>query len=252
MTAAKRPAATAITVSAKNSETTIEQGATVQLLVSAQTPFGALDDVTWASDKTADATIDANGLVTALATATVGDVVTFTATSKTTATVKNTYQLTITKKINYTAIASYDFSTTATAGTGVTDATTLKALFTSSASTATGFSNIVSATANLSNMYTGYSGYTKFGFKFGSGSGAGKFDATVSSAVAKVVITTVSWGATDTVSVGGDTAQTPGLKYSTATAGVDLTFTFTATTTVNFTYTKRGFISKIVFYAVAA
>jgi hypothetical protein len=107
-TAATTPALTGITITAENSATTIEQGGTVQLAAH-QTPFGAESAITWTSSDTADTTIvaankitvDANGLVTAPATAAIDHEVTITASSST---ITGTFKLKVVAKpvrLNY-------------------------------------------------------------------------------------------------------------------------------------------------------
>jgi hypothetical protein len=91
LTAATRPAATGITITAPGNETTIIEGSELQL-TAAQTPFGALDTLTWTcSDTTSKVTVSSTGLVKAAA-GSVGLTVTITATS---GTLSGTYSLTV-------------------------------------------------------------------------------------------------------------------------------------------------------------
>jgi len=137
--------------------------------------------------------------------------------------------------------------------TSTADTTTLLNAFTAGADTTTeGLSDIVSNVSALDKVYLGYNSYNSFGIKLGGSSANGTFTLALSQNVVKAVVTTISWTATDTLTVGDDDAQMVGLVYSAAGATEkDLTFSFTSTDSLTFTYTKRGFISSIELYAVA-
>jgi|LAHS01.1.fsa_nt_gb uncharacterized protein YjdB len=100
LTAATRPAATAISLSSAGNLTVVRQGETLQLSAS-QTPFGAGDNITWISSDTADTsvvaankvTVSASGLVSAPLTAVIDHEVTITATSAKTSTVTASMKL---------------------------------------------------------------------------------------------------------------------------------------------------------------
>ena len=124
-------------------------------------------------------------------------------------------------------------------------------MFDNYASSTSPDSNIVTAVSNVSVVNAGYSAYESYGMKFGTAKKNGVIDLTTSTAVSRAIIVATGWEATDTISVGGADAQTPGKKYTEKDALQTLTFDFTATTDVNITFTHRGFLQSIVFYTAA-
>lgn len=147
-------------------------------------------------------------------------------------------------------VASYDFGSTGTASNTTYSTANFLQRFNNSAQAGTGLSNIVTGITGVTNVYPGYSGCDSFGLKLGTGSANGSFTATLDRQVSKVVIKTAAWSTTDTVSVGGADAQTPGVAYTGTNPIKTLAFDFDETNSVTFTYAKRGFIQSIDFYAV--
>ncbi len=150
----------------------------------------------------------------------------------------------------YVKVASYDFGSTGTSSSTTYSAANLLQRFNNSAQAGTGLSNIVTGITNPQNVYPGYSGYTDFGLKLGSSGSDGSFTTTLNKQVSKVVVKAAGWGTSDSISVGGATAQTPGVSYQGSNPVKTLTFEIAASSSVLFSFSRRGFIQSIDFYAI--
>ena len=225
---------------------TIVAGNTLQLTASLQ-PNNATGSITWSSSDNNVATVNATGLVTAVAAGNA------TITARVSENISATCTITVTANNvpadPYTKVASYDFSSNSASNSECT-AASLLTLFTSNAATNNGLSNIVTAMSGVSKVYPAYSGYTSFGLKFGSSSANGTFTAALTERVARVVVNTVGWGTTDNLKIGSAAAQTPGVAYNGNNPIKTFTYDIEPSTSVTFTYAKRGFIKTIDFYTV--
>lgn len=201
--------------------------------------------ITWSSDNAAavvdGGTItytqptDADATVTLTATFTCGE-----------ASKSVTFTVSVAKVSNAVSVAKYttvlgSSSTTALTQLSTDQLNVIKA-------TCVGSDIINSVTGEK--MYVGQSGFESLGLKFGSSKANGSVTFKLNQSVTKVVIVVAGWTDTDTVSVNGGDAQTPGVKYSAEGSLQTLTFELTeATTEITITFAKRGFLQSIEFFA---
>ena len=230
-------------ISLNKSTASVEVGQTTTL-VATTTPNNA--QVTWLSSDEDVATVS-NGVVTGVSAGTA------VITAKLSDSVKAQCTITVTDSGSmtgdYVKVASYDFGSTGTSSNATYSTDNLSQRFANSVQTGTGLSNIVAGITSATNVYPGYSGHDSYGLKLGSSGSNGSFTATLDRQVSRVIIKTAAWSTTDTVSVGGADAQTPGVAYSSANSIKTLTFDFDESDSVTFVYAKRGFIQTIDFYA---
>lgn len=170
------------------------------------------------------------------------------------ATCVNAVEVTFLENLNYTEVASYTFTPTILGAAAATTATAIKGFFAAAAdTTTTGLSDIVTACTAATGAYTGYAKYESLGLKFGTSSAGGSMTLTVSATtIRKIVVKATGWTATDTLKVGDAAAQAMGVAYTAENAEQTLTFNVAAATSYTFAFTKRGFISSIVFYTGVA
>lgn len=170
------------------------------------------------------------------------------------ATCVNAVEVTFVENLTYTEVASYTFTPTILGAAAATTATAIKGFFAAAAdTTTTGLSDIVTACTAATGAYTGYAKYESLGLKFGTSGAGGSMTLTVSATtIRKIVVKATGWNTTDTLKVGDAAAQAMGVAYTAENAEQTLTFNVAAATSYTFAFTKRGFISSIVFYTGVA
>jgi len=147
-------------------------------------------------------------------------------------------------------VASYNFSSGTTSNNEYGSAGALLERFRDSVVSGTGLSDIVTGISATTKVYDGYPGYLSYGLKLGSSGSDGSFTTTLNKQVSKVVVKAAGWGTSDSISVGGATAQTPGVSYQGSNPVKILTFEIAASSSVSFSFSRRGFIQSIDFYAI--
>lgn len=148
----------------------------------------------------------------------------------------------------HTKVASYDFSSDNTSTTSEYNAENLLTRFHNNDDTSEGLSDIVSNVTSTSKVYAGLANYYDFGLKFGTSSVNGTFTISLNTQVKRVIVKTIGWTSSDTLTIGDADAQTPGVAYTEDNSVKTLIFDITESNSITFTYTKRGFIQSIDFY----
>ena len=243
----------ATSVALDNDSLTIVEGDS-ETLTATLSPAGSVESVKWASSDEDVATVD-DGVVTAVSagSATItayidaddDDVVDL-------GELKAECEVTVNESpaVLYTKVASYDFSSNTTPSTKEYTAENLLARFNDSDDTSEGLSDIVTNVTSTSKVYQGQTDYCHFGLKFGTSSINGTFTVSLSTQVKRIVVKTISWGVSDTLTIGDADAQTPGVAYNDEVNNPvkTLIFDITQSNSVTFTYATRGYIQSIDFY----
>lgn len=224
-------------ISLDKATATLETGSTLQLTASF-TPNNAYADITWSSSNSNVATVN-DGLVTAISDGS----------ALITARVSQSIYATCLINISdYPKVASYDFNC-GNSSASEYDANGVYNRFEQCANTTNDLSNIVTSVTNVSKTYAGFANYYTYGLKLGTSSDPGSFTLSLNKEVIKVVVKAAGWTASDSLSVGDASSQSPGVAYSNNDAIKTLSFYITPSDNVTFTMTKRGFIQSIDFYA---
>lgn len=212
-------------------------------LTASLVPANADAIVTWSTSDENIATVSPAGLVTAN---NLGEV---TITARVSNTIYAECAITVINDsgTDYTKVASYNFNP-GTATNAESDNSGVLTLFNNAAVSGTGLSNIVTSVSGASKVYSGYTGYTNLGLKFGTSSANGTFTLALNKEINRVVVKAAGWGASDTLKVGSANAQTPGIAYDQNNPIKTLTYDISPSNSVAFTFTKRGFIQSIDFY----
>ena len=202
--------------------------------------------MTYSSSDTTVASVDVNGVVTANA---VGSA-TITASVSNSIYVACTVNVIDGASLDYTKVASYDFSSGNSATSEYQNTNNVLTRFNNSSQSGEGLSNIVTGVSNMKKLYPGYSNYLNYGLKLGTSSDAGTFTVSLNKQVGRVVVNAAGWGTSDSLKVGGAKAQTPGVAYDSNNAIKELNYYINPSNSVSFTFNKRGFIQSIEFYEV--
>lgn len=201
-------------------------------------------DVTFVSNDTAVATVDAEGKVTGVAVGTTTVTVTSAVNSAITATVNVNV---ISADPNEKSVA-YDFSKNPS-GTDKIDDAKVKGLF--DANVATGETSIVTAVTGSTNVYNASNtqGPKVLGIKFGTSSDPGSFTLTTSVDVKKIEVTFASWNASTTSTIDVNGTSVSSSLGTPETLEIALS---AASNSLAFTCTARPVITAITFYYSAA
>ena len=225
-------------ITLNKSNANIGVGSKLQLTASLE-PENATGGVKWSSDNKAVATVT-NGRVTAISQ---GSAV---ITARTSNGLSATCLVTVSDSVK---IASYDFSS-GNSSASEYNASALLTRFNNSVVSGQGLSNIVTSVIDTTKVYAGYnSTYYSYGLKFGTTNDPGTFTVALNKEVCKVVVNAAGWTATDNLAVGDANPQTPGVAYNQENSIKTLTYSISSSNSVSFTFTKRGFIQSIDFYA---
>ena len=219
----------------------VSVGNTAQLSATLE-PSGATGSITWTSSDTDVVTVSNTGLVTGVAVGTA------TITASVSQNISAQCTVNVTGPLQYTKVASYDFSS-GNSSTSEYNTSTLLSRFNSSVVTGQNLSNIVTSVTETSKTYAGYANYYNFGLKLGTSSNNGSFTLSLSKDVSRVIVKTAGWGTGDTLTVGDATGQIPGVAYDGSNPIKALTYDITESDNVTFSYAKRGFIQSIDFYS---
>ena len=216
-------------------------GQTVTLSAKPSNMGAELGDVTWTSEDTKVATVDAaTGVVTGVAEGKTNIVATY-------GEISAKYEISVITAEDVPDTITYNFAPAA--GSSSTELGTDALLATFQAASDSG---LVTAITNASKVYEGYNNYTQLGLKFGTGSAAGTFTATLSQPVSTISVTAVGWNSSDTLELSsGDVNVSVDGKmpapYSSAEPSA-VTFTFSqAVTEFTLTFSNRGFVPQIDF-----
>ena len=219
----------------------IETGSTLQLTATL-VPNNATGSIAWSSSNTNVATVSNSGLVTAVGAGGA------TITARVSQSIYARCSITVSQS-DCVRVASYDFSNGNSATNSEYSTTNLLTRFNNSAVSGQGLSNIATSIGSASKIYDGYNNYLNYGIKFGTSSYDGSFTINLSRNVDKVVVNTAGWTTSDALTVGDAEAQIPGVAYNSNNAIQTLTYNITSSNSVTFSYSRRGFIQSIDFYA---
>ena len=224
-------------------------GRTAQLSVSYE-PAICEKGVTWSSSDEKIATVDEDGIVTAIAE---GEV-TITATSTADQSVKGDIALTVIAAPEATLAGTLDFSSLTGKGAELS-ASELQSTMASCMESETALSLTVTSTTKFydGNGAGGYLANTPGLIKAGTGSEKGVIAATISASVVRIEMDCAKWNdsASDTISLNGVTYDAPAYDSEAAEWGT-LTWDFAeGTTDFNVETNKRVFIKAIRLYVAA-
>ncbi len=241
-------APTAIEISSPVTE--IMVGRTVELSVSYE-PAISEKGVSWASSSDEVATVDDNGVVTAIAE---GEV-TITATSTADESVKDEIALTVIAAPETTLAGTIDFSSLTGKGTKYGNAADLQSDLSACMDSENGLSITVSAVTNVydGNGAGGYLANTPGLIKTGKSGEGSSITATISASVVRIEMDCAKWNdsASDTISLNGVTYAAPAYDSETAEWGT-LAWDFAeGTTDFNVETNDCVFIKAIRFYVAA-
>ena len=241
-------APTAIEISSPLTE--IMVGRTVELSVSYE-PAISEKGVSWASSNDEVATVDENGVVTAIAE---GEV-TITATSTADESVKDEIALTVIAAPETTLAGTIDFSSLTGKGTKYGNAADLQSDLSACMDSENGLSITVSAVTNVydGNGAGGYLANTPGLIKTGKSGEGSSITATISASVVRIEMDCAKWNdsASDTISLNGVTYAAPAYDSENAEWGT-LAWDFAeGTTDFNVETNDRVFIKAIRFYVAA-
>lgn len=243
----------ATSVALDNNSLTIVEGDN-ETLTATLSPAGSVETVKWDSSDEDVATV-ANGVVTGVS---VGSA---TITAYIDADDDNVVDLgelkaecdvTVNESpaVIYTKVASYDFSSDNSSSTSEYNAAGLLTRFNDNDDTSAGLSDIVTNVTSTSKVYAGQASYYGFGLKLGKSDANGTFALSLNTQVMRVVVKTIGWTPSDTLTIGDADAQTPGVAYNDGENNPikTLKFDITSSSSVTFTYSMRGFVQSIDFY----
>lgn len=228
------------TISLDQTIAEVEVGNTVTLNATL-TPENPYAQLVWETSDETVATVN-GGVVTGIGVGTA------TITASVSQNISAQCTVNVTGPLQYTKVASYDFSS-GNSSTSEYNISTLLSRFNSSVVTGQNLSNIVASVTETSKTYAGYANYYNFGLKLGTSSNNGSFTLSLSKDVSRVVVKTAGWGTGDTLTVGDATGQIPGVAYDGSNPIKALTYDITESDNVTFSYAKRGFIQSIDFYS---
>ena len=246
----------ATSVELDNDSLTIVEGDS-ETLVATLSPAGSVESVKWVSSDEDVATVE-DGVVTGVSVGSATITAFIDADDDNVVDLgelKADCEVTVNESpaLIYTKVASYDFSSDNTSTTSEYNAAGLLARFNNNDDTSEGLSDIVTNVSTTSKVYAGVSGYYNFGIKFGTSSVNGSFTLSLNTQVRRVVVKTIGWSASDTLTIGDADAQTPGIAYNDGENDPIqvLKFDIAQSNSVTFTYAKRGYIQSVDFYTGA-